>query len=203
MKLDKDLAEKLRRFKLDKRAYFSFLFLLVAFAVTLPAELLCNIKPILLVVDGKPYFPIFIQYSEKDFGGALPSEPDYKSEEFVRLLKGQDKYPGKANPSATVSEKKQKVFSLTPEDFEENGGRPFTLDPRDFDEEDFRPEGDASFSIGMEDSGTRRPGKAARILGALAPGPIRLQIHTHAEPDRRGRPGRSLHDLFSKPGERR
>lgn len=151
MKLDKDLAEKLRRFKLDKRAYVSFLFLLVAFAVALPAEFLCNIKPILLVVDGRPYFPIFVQYGEKDFGGALPSEPDYKSEEFIRLLKGLDEYPENAKTAHGVLEEKSKVLALHSEDFAENGDRPFALDLRDFDEKDFRPEGDASFSIGMED----------------------------------------------------
>ena len=41
------------------------------------------------MVDGKPYFPIVFTYSEQDFGGPLISEPDYKSQRFLRILKGE------------------------------------------------------------------------------------------------------------------
>lgn len=60
IRINKDLQTKLRKFRNDKRAYYSMLALLIAFLLALPAELLCNVRPILLVVDGKPYFPIFV-----------------------------------------------------------------------------------------------------------------------------------------------
>ncbi len=119
--MDTDFQIKLRKFKNDKRAFYSFLFLLTAFLLALPAELTCNVRPLLLVVDGKPHFPIFVTYSEKDFGGTLPSEPDYKSKRFMRLLSGE------AEPYADSTE-------LDLGDFEEEAG--FTLDLDDFEEDE-------------------------------------------------------------------
>ena len=88
LRLNKEWKTKLGIFRNDRRAYYSFLLLAFLFIICLPAELICNIRPILLVVEGKPYFPIAITYSEKDFGGVLPSEPDYKSKNFTNLLNG-------------------------------------------------------------------------------------------------------------------
>ena len=88
LRLNKEWKTKLGIFRKDRRAYYSFLLLIFLFIISLPAELICNIRPILLMVEGKPYFPIAITYSEKDFGGFLPSEPDYKSKNFANLLNG-------------------------------------------------------------------------------------------------------------------
>ena len=87
LRLNKELKVKLEVFKKDKRAYYSFLILAFLFVATLPAELICNVRPIMIFVEGKPFFPIPLTYSEKDFGGVLPSEPDYKSARFLRILK--------------------------------------------------------------------------------------------------------------------
>ena len=86
-RLNKEFKTKLGIFRNDRRAYYSFLLLAFLFIICLSAELICNIRPILLVVDGKSYFPIVITYSEKDFGGVLPSEPDYKSKNFINLFR--------------------------------------------------------------------------------------------------------------------
>ena len=88
LRLNKEWETKLGLFRNDRRAYYSFLLLAFLFTISLPAELICNIRPILLVVEEKFYFPIAITYSEKDFGGILPSEPDYKSKNFTNLLSG-------------------------------------------------------------------------------------------------------------------
>ena len=93
MKLSKDFQLKLGKFKKDKRALTSFIILFVLFLITLPAELISNVRPLLLVVGGKAYLPILFNYSEKDFGGSFPREPDYKSQGFLRLLKGEVEFP--------------------------------------------------------------------------------------------------------------
>ena len=114
MKLNKELQVKLGIFQKDKRAYFSFLVLAFLFIATLPAELICNVRPIMIIVEGKPFFPILINYNEKDFGGSLPSEPDYKSARFLRLLKGLPE------PSSIVSLVDDKnSFGLQLDDFED------------------------------------------------------------------------------------
>ena len=58
MKIDKDFKIKWDKFKRDKRAFTSFIILTVLFIATVPAELLCNVRPIVLIVDGKTYVPI-------------------------------------------------------------------------------------------------------------------------------------------------
>ena len=88
LRLSKEWKVKLEVFQKDRRAYFSFLILFILFIITLPAEFICNVRPLIIVIEGKPYFPIAITYSQKDFGGTLPSEPDYKSRNFMELLSG-------------------------------------------------------------------------------------------------------------------
>lgn len=125
LKLNKEFKVRLEVFKNDKRAYFSFLVLAFLFLTTLPAELICNVRPLMIVVEGKPYFPIPFTYSEKDFGGTLPSEPDYKSARFLNLLKG-------VAPSIAIETKNS-----------------FGLQLDDFEDEDLVEE--PAFSIGMDD----------------------------------------------------
>ena len=111
LKLNKEFKVRLEVFKNDKRAYFSFLVLAFLFLATLPAELICNVRPLMIVVEGKPYFPIPFTYSEKDFGGTLPSEPDYKSARFLNILKGV--------PAPSIKAETKNSFGLQLDDFEE------------------------------------------------------------------------------------
>ncbi len=124
---------KFEKFKKDKRAFYSFLVLAFAFFITLPAELLCNVKPILLVVDGKPYFPIFFKYSEQDFGGTLLTEPDYKSTQFIRLLKGVN-----ANnlEFGKKTETSNNSFDVSLDDFEDSDETGLNLGLDDFEDEE-------------------------------------------------------------------
>jgi microcin C transport system permease protein len=124
MLLGKDIQTKIAKFKADKRAFISFLVLYTAFIVTLPTELLCNVRPIVLSVNGSLYFPIFKRYSERDFGGLLPSEPDYKSKSFKRLLSGvqePEKPIGQTNNTISIEldNFKEDSLSLGMDDFED------------------------------------------------------------------------------------
>ena len=75
-----------QRFRRQKRAYFSLILLLIIFAATLPAELLCNSRPILMRVDGRWFFPVFREYTEVDFGGTSSVVPDYRDPGFWRRI---------------------------------------------------------------------------------------------------------------------
>ena len=129
MKINKDFKIKWQRFTRDKRAFTSFVILAAFFIMTMPAELICNVRPLLLVVDGKPYFPTFVTYNEQDFGGTLPSEPDYLSKRFTRLLEG---VPENTPPKDTEAESTS--FDLGLDDFEEDEPV-FSLELGDFEEE--------------------------------------------------------------------
>lgn len=122
MKLNQDLQIKFQRFMTDKRARYSLIALLMLLFLALPAEFTCNVRPLLLVVDGKPYFPILFTYSEQDFGGPLLSEPDYKSKRFLKFLKGET---DDASAEMDLS------------DFEEGDDTGFALELDDFEEDDF------------------------------------------------------------------
>lgn len=133
MHLNKDLKIKLKIFRRDSRAFYSFLFISALFLFTLPAELICNVRPLLLIVDDRPYFPILFSYSEKDFGGTLLSEPDYKSDRFIRLLTGEN-----INPVAPNKSENDGGFDIGIGDFEDEEEPAFSLNLNDFDdEEDF------------------------------------------------------------------
>ncbi|MFP6637291.1 MAG: ABC transporter permease [Nitrospinaceae bacterium] len=123
LKLNKELRVKLEIFKKDKRSFYSFLILSFLFIATLPAELICNVRPLLIVVEGKPYFPVIFKYSEKEFGGTLPSEPDYKSTRFARILNGMPDTPQLEQGNALgLDDFEEEDFSISLDDFEDNNG---------------------------------------------------------------------------------
>jgi microcin C transport system permease protein len=138
MKLNKDLQVKFQKFNRDKRARYSLIVLMAIFFLTLPAEFLCNVRPILLVVDGKPYLPILLTYSEQDFGGPLLSEPDYKSERFLSILKGES--PDASSDMDLSDFDEGDGLSLSMGDFdegeEEATSAPLILTLEDFEEDD-------------------------------------------------------------------
>ncbi len=129
MKITKDFNLKWNKFKHDKRAFISFILLLILFIVTTPAEFICNTRPIILVVEGKTFIPVLFSYSEKDFGGTLLSEPDYLSKKFRNLLDGipEDNYfdSNDNNKSSSFDinlddfEEQEPVFSIEIDDFED------------------------------------------------------------------------------------
>ena len=132
LKINKELQTKLFIFKNDKRAYASFLILTFFFLITLPAEFICNVRPLIIVLEGKPYFPIPFTYSEEDFGGVLPSEPDYKSVRFMNILKGISD-----TPIQIVD--KSNSFDLQLDDFENEDTedkQTFIIELDDFEESD-------------------------------------------------------------------
>ena len=129
MKITKDFNLKWNKFKHDKRAFISFILLLILFIITTPAEFICNTRPIILVVEGKTFIPVLFSYSEKDFGGTLLSEPDYLSKKFRNLLDGipEDNYFDSDDNNKSSSfdinlddfEEQEPVFSIEIDDFED------------------------------------------------------------------------------------
>ena len=69
--------KRLRRFRKNKRAFWSLLVLVVAYLLSLTSPWTVNDEPLFLRYEGKNYFPAFVRYSEKDFGGAYQTEQDY------------------------------------------------------------------------------------------------------------------------------
>ncbi len=82
---------RIRKFKANKRGYYSLIAFSILLFITLFSEFLANDKPILVMSHGKAYFPIFKNYPETNFGGAFETETDYK-DPFVRDLINSNGY---------------------------------------------------------------------------------------------------------------
>ncbi len=66
-----------RRFRRNKRGYFSLIIFSILFILSLAADILSNDKPLLVKYDGNYYFPVLISYPETVFGGDFETEADY------------------------------------------------------------------------------------------------------------------------------
>ena len=74
-----------RRFRTNKRGYYSLVIFSILFVLSLFAEVLSNDKPIIVQFQGEYYFPLVKSYTEKTFGGDFETEPDYV-DPYVRKL---------------------------------------------------------------------------------------------------------------------
>ena len=78
---------KWRRFRRNKRGFYSLVIFSILFIFSLGAEVISNDKPYLIVYQGDYYFPLFKTYPETTFGGIFETETDYKDPFFVELMK--------------------------------------------------------------------------------------------------------------------
>ena len=77
------------RFKAHRRGWWSLWLFLLLFGLSLGGELIANDKPLMVEYQGQWYFPAFKRYTEQDFGGELPFQPDYRSAQVRQLIEGQ------------------------------------------------------------------------------------------------------------------
>jgi len=74
------VRKRIHRFIQRKRAIGSLILLIVLFGISLIAEFICNDKPLIILFEGKTYFPIFRFYSSNEFlGDGRYTRPDYKA----------------------------------------------------------------------------------------------------------------------------
>jgi microcin C transport system permease protein len=75
--LNPRLRRKLNAFKSNRRAYRALIAFVALFAVSLFAEFIANDKPLLVRFEGRFYFPVFHEYTEKNFGGDFGIEAHF------------------------------------------------------------------------------------------------------------------------------
>jgi microcin C transport system permease protein len=75
-----------RAFRANGRGYWSFWIFSIMFIVSLLSELVANDRPLLVVFDGRPYFPFAAFYPETAFGGDFETEADYRDPFVVELI---------------------------------------------------------------------------------------------------------------------
>jgi len=85
-----EFSARCRKFRKNRRAFYSLLILSAVFLGVLPAELLCNDEPLVMRVDGKFFFPAFKAYTYRDFGGTRDVPVvNYRSGLFQAFLAGE------------------------------------------------------------------------------------------------------------------
>ncbi|MFJ2331093.1 ABC transporter permease [Pseudomonas helleri] len=80
---------RLAHFKANRRGWWSLWLFVGLFVLCLGGELIANDKPLAVHFKDHWYFPIVSHYSETDFGGELPFEPDYSSDYVRKLITDQ------------------------------------------------------------------------------------------------------------------
>ena len=77
LRLSTETLNRLKRFRKNRRAFWSLVILVVAYLLSLTSPWTVNDEPFFLRYNGKSYFPAFARYSEADFGGEYKTEQDY------------------------------------------------------------------------------------------------------------------------------
>ena len=72
-----ETLNRMKRFRKNRRAFWSLLVLMVAYLLSLTSPWTVNDEPLVLRYNGLTYFPAFARYSEADFGGDYQTEQDY------------------------------------------------------------------------------------------------------------------------------
>ncbi|MCY4655456.1 MAG: ABC transporter permease, partial [Gammaproteobacteria bacterium] len=82
----------LANFKANKRGFYSLWIFLGLFVLSLLAEFISNDRPILLLINGDVFFPVIEKVTEREIGGELTIEADYKSDYIRDLFEEKDAF---------------------------------------------------------------------------------------------------------------
>ena len=86
---EKESSRSWKRFKANKRGYYSLWIFIILFGLSLFAEFLSNDKPLLVYYENSLYAPVLKIYPETTFGGDFETEADYV-DPYVRALLNKD-----------------------------------------------------------------------------------------------------------------
>ena len=84
--IEKESSRAWKRFKANKRGYYSLWVFIVLFGLSLFAEVLSNDKPLLVYYKSSFYMPVLKVYPETTFGGDFETEADYVDPYVKELL---------------------------------------------------------------------------------------------------------------------
>ncbi len=81
-----------KRFRANRRGYYSLWIFVILFVLSLFAEILSNDKPLLIYYQGDYYVPIVKSYPETTFGGDFETEADYVDPYVKKLITEGDNW---------------------------------------------------------------------------------------------------------------
>jgi microcin C transport system permease protein len=81
-----------KRFRSNRRGYFSLIIFTILFVISMGAELISNDKPFLIYYEGSLYCPIIKAYPETTFGGDFETETDYRDPYILDKIEAGDNF---------------------------------------------------------------------------------------------------------------
>jgi microcin C transport system permease protein len=75
-----------QNFKANRRGFVSLWIFLFLFVMSLCAEFIANDKPLMIRLDGRTFFPVFVTYPETAFGGEFETAADYRDPYLRKLI---------------------------------------------------------------------------------------------------------------------
>ena len=91
-KTNKLRSRRWKRFKSNRRGYYSLILFSLLFITSLGAELISNDKPFLVYYNGNLHWPIFKVYPEITFGGDFETEADYRDPFILEKIRQGDNF---------------------------------------------------------------------------------------------------------------
>ena len=94
-----------RKFKANRRGYYSLLIFSLIFFISLGAELVSNDKPYFVWYQGELYFPMLHSYPETVFGGDFATEADYRDPYILEKINqsGMALFPPNPHSYASIN----------------------------------------------------------------------------------------------------
>jgi microcin C transport system permease protein len=75
-----------QNFKANRRGFWSLWIFLALFILSLFAEFIANDRPIYIGLEGRSYFPTFVDYLETAFGGEFETTADFRDPAVQKLI---------------------------------------------------------------------------------------------------------------------
>lgn len=92
MKLSPALKDRLSKFRKNRRAWYSLLFLSVSFFISVLSPVLMNNSALIARYEKKVYFPVFEVVTEADLGGKERTAADFKEIRNSERFKNNDNF---------------------------------------------------------------------------------------------------------------
>ncbi|NJB66674.1 microcin C transport system permease protein [Desulfobaculum xiamenense] len=80
---------RLANFRANRRGFWSLVVFVVLFAVSLGAEFVANDRPFVVSYRGELHMPVFVDYSERQFGGDFDVPADYRDPYIIENIEAQ------------------------------------------------------------------------------------------------------------------
>lgn len=81
---------RIRAFRANRRGWWSLWIFVALFVLTLCSSFVANDKPLVMSLNHHLYFPVLVHHTEREYGGQLPFEPDYRSAYMKQLVAQSD-----------------------------------------------------------------------------------------------------------------